>query len=50
VPVVRLHREPEGRVRYLSPQEIDTLLRNLPEHVSPPAEYSPIPPVEYSPV
>ena len=33
VPVVRLHREPEGRVRYLSPQEIDTLLRNLPEHL-----------------
>ena len=33
VPVVRLHREPEGRVRYLSPPEIDTLLRNLPEHL-----------------
>jgi integrase len=33
VPVVRLHREPEGRVRYLSPPKIDTLLRNLPEHL-----------------
>jgi len=33
VPTIRLHREPEGRVRYLSPREIDTLLRNLPEHL-----------------
>jgi integrase len=33
VPTIRLHREPEGRVRYLTPREIDTLLRNLPEHL-----------------
>ena len=33
VPPIRLHREPEGRVRYLSPQEIDTFLRNLPDHL-----------------
>ena len=33
VPTIRLHREPEGRVRYLTPTEIDTFLRNLPEHL-----------------
>ena len=33
VPTIRLHREPEGRVRCLTPREIDTFLRNLPERL-----------------
>jgi integrase len=33
VPTIRLHREPEGRVRYLTRQEIEVFLANLPEHL-----------------
>lgn len=33
-PTIKLHKEPEGRVRYLSPQQIDKLLAVLPEHLA----------------
>lgn len=33
-PVIRLHREPPGRVRFLSPEEMQRLLDELPSHQS----------------
>jgi integrase len=33
-PTIKLHKEPEGRVRFLTAPQIDALLRTLPTHLS----------------
>lgn len=40
VPTIRLHREPEGRVRYLTPEEIQRFLGHLPDHLRPLTEFA----------
>jgi integrase len=32
-PTIKLYKEPEGRVRFLTPQQIEALLKTLPEHL-----------------